>query len=343
MIAAMISVDGVLARWLSDALKDPGPFSLLALSGGNSNETLELRSPAARRILRRPPAEAIDPSAHAMGREHRILAALAPSEVPSPQPLALCDDPAVPGAPFLVMEAVDGAAVTVALPDDYPPGADGAQAIGAAVVDALATLHGAPWSALGLEGFGRPEGFLDRQVDRWSLQLDRYRVRDLPWHAEIGRWLEDNRPPEGEPGILHGDFHFDNCLMTRDAPIRVAAIIDWEMATIGDPLLDLGLFLGFWGPDRLVPRAMPRIQAVSACAGAPSRAELAARYAQRSGRSVEHLAWYMTLAFWKLATITEGAYAQFVAGTLTSHYARQLERDVPLLLHEAAGFAGLRR
>src|SRR5712691_7251509 len=142
-------------------------------------------------------------------------------------------------------------------------------------------------------------------------------------------WLEASRPPPQEPGILHGDFHLDNCLFRREPPIAIAGIVDWEISTIGDPLLDLGLLLALWGPDRLDPPAFPHIQAISRLPGSPSREELAARYAERSGRPVEHLAYYMALALWKLAAIVE------------SDYARDLEHDVPRLLDEAAVFAGL--
>ncbi|MCW3013259.1 MAG: aminoglycoside phosphotransferase [Solirubrobacterales bacterium] len=331
-----------LASWLTHALGDPGPFVLDRLSGGNSNETLMLRSPTARRVLRRPPHDAIDATAHDMGREHRLLTALARTDVPAPAPLALCDDLDVVPAPALVMEAVRGVALTTDMPASYAGGPDTTRGMGDAIIDAMALLHRADWRAAGLGDFGRPDGFLDRQVGRWGRQLERYRVRDLQWHAELGAWLADHRPPAGTPGILHGDFHIDNCLLSTTEPIAVAAIIDWEMATIGDPLLDLGLFLAFWGDDRPEAPAMPKVQAVSRGGGAPSRAALAERYAERSGRSVEHLDWYMALAFWKLATIVEGAYAQYVSGALRTPYARDLEHDVPRLLAEAAGFAGLR-
>jgi aminoglycoside phosphotransferase (APT) family kinase protein len=210
------------------------------------------------------------------------------------------------------------------------------------VVDALATLHRLDWRAAGLEGFGRPESFVARQVPRWTKQLDQYRSRGLPWFDEVGEWLAQNPPPTGEAGILHGDFVLHNCLLTDAPSIRVAAIIDWELATIGDPLLDLGLFLGFWGTDRPAEPALSRVQAVSRVDGAPPRAQLAERYAEASDRSVEHLPWYMALAFWKLAAIAEGAYAQHREGTLQTPYAAGLVDDVPRLLEEAAIFAGIR-
>lgn len=331
--------DDVLKSWLAGALGDPGPFEIALLAGGNSNETLSVRSPRGRWVLRRPPAASIAPGAHSMEREHRILLALNDQPVPTPRAIALCTDGAVPGAPFLVMEHIDGVALTDTLPDAYPRPA--AREIGEAVVDALAALHGVPWREAGLEGFGKPEGFLDRQVPRWRKQLDRYRVRELPWLDELTEWLESERPRSFEPGILHGDFHFDNCLLSPQPPIRVVAIVDWEMATIGDPLLDLGLFLGFWGTDRPKRPAMPRVQAVSRVEGSPSREELAARYAERSGRSVERLDWYAAFAMWKLAMIVEGAYAQYLDGRLDTPYAAALEHDVPGVLNESAHLAGL--
>ncbi|MDA0160329.1 phosphotransferase family protein [Solirubrobacter ginsenosidimutans] len=322
-----MEVDPELAAWLRDALGEPGPFTLERLSGGNSNETLVLRGAGPERILRRPPAASIAPSAHAMDREFRVLRALAGTGVPAPAPLAC-------GRGMLVMERVPGFAPTTARP--Y-----GVCEAGEAVVDALAALHGVDWRAVGLEDFGRPEGFLERQVARWRGQYERVQVRSLPRFDAIADWLEANRPDAGAPAILHGDFHADNCLLSAVEPVRVTAIIDWEMATIGDPLLDLGLLLAFWGSDRPEAPAMPRVQAFSRSDGAPSRGELAARYAERSGRSVDALDWYMALAFWKLAAIVEGAYAQYLDGRLTSSYAQALGDDVPRLLDEAAAFAGL--
>jgi aminoglycoside phosphotransferase (APT) family kinase protein len=331
-----------LAGWLAAALDDPGPFTLTRLSGGNSNETLLLQSPAARRIIRRPPAAAISASAHDMAREHRVLSALHASGAPVPEPLALCADPDVAPAPFLVMEHVAGHALTdVRLPAEYAPGAETVRAIGEATVDALAAVHRVDWQAAGLEGFGRPEGFLARQVPRWTKQYRSYQVRDLPHYDAVAAWLEAHRPPDAPPGILHSDFRVDNCLLALAAPTRVEAVIDWEMATIGDPMLDLGSFLGFWGTDRPDDPAMPRLQGFSRVAGAPSRDELAARYAQATGRSVEHLNYYMALAFWKLGSIIEGAYAHHTRGRLNSPaYAAELEHGVPILFHEAARFAG---
>jgi aminoglycoside phosphotransferase (APT) family kinase protein len=337
----MTSLSPALAGWLSDTLGDPGPFTLAPLSGGNSNETLLLHSPAATLVLRRPPPAAISASAHSMDRERRILGALAATTVPVPRPLGSCDDPTVSPTPVLVMEHVSGASLT----DRWPAGHHGdpatVTAIGEAVIDGLVTLHTLDWRGLGLDGFGRPDGFLGRQVGRWRTQYTGYTVRELPLFDTLAQWLTAHLPPDAPPAIIHGDFHLDNCLIALEPPVRLAGIVDWEMSTIGDPLLDLGLFLALWGPERPLEPALPRLQAVTRIAGAPTRATLARRYAAATGRDLTHLPFYLVLALWKLGAIIEGAYAQLLRGELDSPYARALERDVPQLLREAASFAGL--
>ena len=330
-----------LLAWLGETAGLYGPFSVRSLAGGNSNETMLLSAGSESLIMRRPPRATIDSSAHNVAREERILAALVPTAVPAPEPRFLCTEEEVPEAPFLLMEAVNG----VSLRDEVPgrwgdPGA-AVTAIGEQTVDALAELHTLDWKACGLADFGRPEGFGERQVPRWRKQLDRYRHRDLPDFEPVATWLEGNRPPDGEPGILHGDFHVNNCLFAGESSPQLAAVIDWEMSTIGDPLLDVGLFLGFWGRERIEPHGMPVVQAISRVGGAPSREQLAARYERQSGRSLECLPYYMALAFWKLAAIVEGAHAHFVAGHTDAPYAAALEHDVPALLAEARAFSRL--
>jgi aminoglycoside phosphotransferase (APT) family kinase protein len=331
-------VSATLAAWLSERLGEAGPFELTYLSGGNSNETLLLETPGRKAILRRPPKATLSPSAHSMEREFRVLTAVADTEVPAPRPLALAG-PDDEGGPFLLMECVEGFAILDDLPPDYPPGLDSLRAVGEATVEALAQLHSVDWRAAGLEGFGRPDGFIERQVGRWRGQFESYQVREIADFDWLAEWLEANRPPAGEPGILHGDFHLDNCLFTLTPPIGVRAIIDWEMATIGDPLVDLGLLLGLWGPERRQPPAIDNLQGASRVEGAPSREGLAAHYAEHSGRSVEHLDWYMCLALWKLGAVIEGAYAHYVKGNVDSEYAKSLGTDIPQLMAEARAIA----
>lgn len=330
------SFDTVALRdWLQRTQPGESLQDLRLLPGGNSNETYLLQTTAGARIVRRPPTATIDPSAHSMAREHRMLSALIQTEVPAPRPLAFCEDPGILGAPFILMEMVEGMAPTRSLPDAY---ADDLQGASDAILDALAALHRVPWQEIGLADFGRPQGFLERQVARWRSQYARHQVRELPRFGQLADWLERHRPPAAAPAILHGDFHADNCLLCLDEP-RVSAIIDWEMATIGDPLLDLGLFLAFWGPQRPTPPAMPSVQGFSRVPGAPSRMQLADRYAALAGRSVEHIHYYLALAFWKLAAIVEGAYGHYLTGAMDNEYSRQLGADVPRLLEEAWQFA----
>lgn len=329
-----------VTAWLEREASIPGPFTAQAVGGGNSNATFLLRGPSGSFILRRPPAAALSGTAHSMAREHRVLQALADSDVPAPRPVAFCDDADVTGAPFLVMEHVDGVSITNRLPADYEPGPASVGRLGEEMVDGLAALHRLDWRAAGLGDFGRPEHFLERQVPRWTRQYESHAVRDLPRFPQLGEWLESHRPAEWTPGLMHGDFHLDNCLFSARDP-RLLAIIDWELTTIGDPLLDVGLALAFWGSRPIDPPAMPQVQGVSRCTGAPERDELAARYAERSGRSIDHLGWYTALALWKLAAIVEGAYAQYLDGRLSTEYARRLGEDVPRLLEEAAVAAGL--
>jgi aminoglycoside phosphotransferase (APT) family kinase protein len=340
---APMSIDDAspqLQAWLTE-IGLRGPFHFRELAGGNSNETMLLESGDVDLVVRRPPRAKIAGTAHDVGREGKILSALQGSSVPVPRLVASCEDPAVPEAPLLLMAAVEG----VSLRDRIPAGSGSPvaaiRAIAEQATDALADLHSLDWRAVGLDGFGRPDGFLERQVPRWRKQLRGYSHRDLVDLEPVAEWLEANRPDQGEAGILHGDYHVDNCLFEVADPPRLAAVIDWEMSTIGDPLLDLGLFLAFWGRDRAERPAMPAVQAISRIDGAPTRSELAERYAARSGRSIEHLPYYMALAFWKLAVIVEGAHAHWVAGDYRSAYAAALEEDVPALLREARWFTRL--
>jgi len=327
-----------LAAWLAEHAGMGRVSGIEPLTGGNSNATYRVVAEAGAFILRRPPAHALSTSAHSMEREYRVLSALKETRVPVPAVVAMCTDSSVFGAPFLVMEEIAGVPLTDCLPPGYGPGA--VAGLGHELMDVLAGLHSVDVDEVGLTTFGRPAGFLERQVGRWRAQYRSYAVRELPAFEAVATWLDRNRPQNHRPGILHGDFHMDNCLWAVDGP-HLLAVIDWELSTVGDPLLDLGLCLALWG-DRPVPTpALSHIQAVSRASDSPTTHDLAERYSQLSGRPIDDLAYYLTLALWKLAAILEGAYAQHVAGHLDSDYARSLRRDVPLLLEEAASHAGL--
>jgi aminoglycoside phosphotransferase (APT) family kinase protein len=321
-------------RWLAEHAGVPEDAEVRTLAGGNANAAYLLSWPEGRVFLRTPPEGHIDPTAHNLVREHRVLAALGAAGVPVPRPLALCTDAEVPRAPLLVMEHVDGVSIT----DELPPGYDDTPAtlrrLGEELIDALVEIHAVDWRAADLADFGRPEGFLGRQVGRWTAQYERNRSRDLPAFDRVAAALDAKLPADGDITVMHGDYHLDNSLVAPDEP-RLLAVIDWEMATLGDPLLDVGLVLALWGDDRPEPYPFSRIQGISRGAGALSREELAARYEAASGRSVARLEIYMALALFKLAAIVEGAYTLYRRGELDSDYARGLEHDVPWLLAQA--------
>jgi aminoglycoside phosphotransferase (APT) family kinase protein len=336
--AGAAAPEPALRDWLTAHLGTAGPFELHPISGGNSNETALLRAPSGRWILRRPPAAAISATANDLGREFRVLSALAGQRVPAPRAIAFAGPGQVTDRSCLLMEYSPGHPLTDRWPDGWPPAATIGQ-VGWAAIEALAALHQVDFEAAGLGGFGRPAGYLERQVARWRGQYEQHQVRDLPLFDEIGHWLEGNRPAQGAPAILHGDFHLDNCLIAPGPPARVSAIIDWELATVGDPLVDLGLLLGFWGADRPRPIAMDRVQALTRLPGAPGRGALADYYTSLTGRSTQALTFYMVLAFFKLAAIVEGAYARYLGRDVDSPYARALGADVPRLLRDAVHLA----
>lgn len=336
-------VDQRLRSWLTEHVGDPGPWTLSRVAGGNSNETYLLCGGEQTYVLRRPPQHALSASAHSMTREHKALTALVGSTVPAPHPVELCTDAEVPMAPFLLMDYVaDAVSVTDEIPAAYRDAPGALRSLADEVVDALAAIHTLDWKSSGFAGFGRPERFLERQVPRWYGQWERIARRPLPAMQQLAEWLEKNRPARQMPGLMHGDFHLDNCLVSTNEP-QLRAVIDWEMATIGDPLLDLGLLLALWGQRPLSRPAMPAIQAVSRLPEAPSREYLLTRYEEATGAAVPHVEYYQCLAFFKLAAIVEGAYSQHIAGELDTDYAAALEHDVPALLEEACSTAGLRQ
>jgi aminoglycoside phosphotransferase (APT) family kinase protein len=311
------------------------------ITSGSSNEVFELDTEAAGVvILRRPPRVMLSPSAHDVVREHRVLTALNDSEVPHPTPLHLCTDDSVIGAPFYLMTRIDG----FHLKEPYPSfvlhdRAGVLPGLAHAFVDALAELAGVDWRSAGLEGFGRTEGYLERQVDRWYGQLATYRTREIPeidWTAE---WLRANLPARQPPGVIHGDYQFLNVLFAPDQPARVAGVLDWELSTLGDPLVDLGWTLGLWterGEDSPLSSFYGDATQEPEM---PRRRALCDRYAERTGRDVSAIGWYEVLGLFKLACITEGSYVRWVRGTSDSPLHADFEWIVPKLVATAAAIA----
>jgi aminoglycoside phosphotransferase (APT) family kinase protein len=310
------------------------------LGGGNANVTQLVESDAGRFVIRRPPDAAISESAaNGVRREFRMLRALS-GHARVPRAIGFCEDATVIGQPFAVVEHVDGVSITSALPTSYPNSPQTLVQLGHELVDAIGTVHALDWRALPLEAPAGAQDYLRRQIERWLRTRAAEQTRDLPLLERVGRWLLQNRPAHSECRIVHGDFHLDNTLFRRDRP-QLAAIIDWELATIGDPLADLGLLLAFWGPRPIDPPAFPAIQEVTRGTVGPTRAELAARWSRITGIDSSRLDYYLCFAFWRLASIVEGAYVLFRKGLVDDAYARGLEHDVPRLLEEAALAVGL--
>jgi len=305
-----------LAAWMDAQGLGEGPvLDCARLSGGTQNILLRFRRDGRDYVLRRPPASPRPGADETMRREARLLAALAGTAVPHPRLVAACDDASVLGAAFYLMEPVAGFNPAAGLPEPHrEPAAQ--HRMGLALVEGIAALGALDHRGLGLEDFGRPDRFLERQVARWKSQLDGYAEfagwpgpGRLPGVERVAAWLEANRPGSFRPGILHGDYHLANVMYRADAP-ELAAIVDWELATVGDPLVDLGWLLATW-PE---PGSGENTVGVTPWLGFPTAEELVAHYAARSDRDLSHVDWYGVLACYKLGILLEGTHARACAG-----------------------------
>ena len=325
-----------LAALLDDALGDHRPVQVAPMVGGGSCEIFAVDRGGRRLVLRRAPSHASSSTAHDVLREHRILSAVAGHGVRIATPVAACADPAVFGAPFYVMERIDGVPVRGGIPEAWAADVPSQPRAVEELVDALVEVHAVDWRAVGLGDLGRPDRFLERQVDRWLSQLASYGGRELPVADRIGAWLEANRPAEQDPTLFHGDYKLDNVLFAVDAPPRLLAVVDWEMASIGDPLVDLAWALIFHPePGATMPLGVRGDHAFSLDA-MPSGDAMVARYAERSGRDVSAMGWYHVFARWKLAIVLEGSYAKFVRGESTKPIHEMFGHQVDVLLASAA-------
>ncbi|GHB63200.1 acyl-CoA dehydrogenase [Streptomyces xanthochromogenes] len=285
-----------------------GPLKARLIEGGRSNLTYVVTDGTGQWVVRRPPLGHVLATAHDMKREHRVISALHPTAVPVPEPVLLCEDESVLGSPFYVMEYVAGTPYRTA-EQLAPLGAERTRAAVLALVDTLVELHAVDPEAVGLGDFGRPGGFLDRQLRRWGKQLDASRNRDLAGidelHAALGRAL----PVSPEPTVVHGDYRLDNVLIGDDD--RIKAVLDWEMSTLGDPLTDLGLLVMY---SAKLEVADSPVSTTAGAAGHPSPAELIERYAAGSGRDTSAISWYTAFAWFKLAVILEGIHYRYTLG-----------------------------
>ncbi|MEO3773902.1 phosphotransferase family protein [Micromonospora sp. B9E7] len=312
-----------------------GPLRAHLIAGGKSNLTYLLRIGDREVVLRRPPLGHVLATAHDMAREFRVISALASTEVPVPGALLLCTDPEVIGAPFYLMERIPGEVFRTRAQTD-PLGDERRRALAMAMMDTLAALHSVEPSSVGLSDFGRPEGYLARQVRRWAGQLDRSRSRPLPGIDELRDLLAATAPEGANAGrIVHGDYRLDNLLASAD-PVTVHAVLDWEMATLGDPLADLGLLLTYWdvlgGSETAAGN--PVADGLGPRAGFPTGGELIDRYAGRGDVDVGPLHWHVALGCFKLAVICEGIHYRHTLGqTLGEGFDRIGEMVAPLVAH----------
>ena len=289
-------------------------FSLI--SGGRSNLTYLVEGGGRSWVLRRPPLGHVLPTAHDMAREYRVLAALADTDVPVARPIALCEDVAVNDAPFYVMEYRPGVILAHALPDGYADAPEARRRISQAMIDTMVRLHAIDYRAVGLEGFGHPEGYVERQVRRWAQQWERSQTAPLPDIETLATRLRAALPSSPPPTIVHGDFRLGNLALDPADPGRVVAVFDWEMATLGDPLADLGYTLIYWADpgDEIDAASIGSVSPFTQLPGFPRRAELVEAYARGSGRDVDAVDFYQVLALYKLAIIAEGIYARYLQG-----------------------------
>jgi aminoglycoside phosphotransferase (APT) family kinase protein len=333
---AAVDPDG-LAKYLANEMPQfSGDFEIARLGEGQSCLTFLVRGDRWEFVLRRPPRGDLPPSAFDVTREYRVMRALhgTRSYVPVAEPLALCTDTSVIGAPFYLMRTVDGVVVRSSVPTalDTP---DNREQMGEQLLDTLVALQSVDYAAVGLEGFGRPDGYLERQMRRMTQLWSLAKFRDQPDIEAVGAWLAENMPRQGRSSIVHGDFKLDNVIFAPNAPPKLIAVVDWEMSTLGDPLADLGWLLYFWR-DPGDEQFGLTVTTVTDLEGFPRRRDLLARYVEQTGADVSEVLWYVALAGWKIAIIMEGSYRRFLGGITDHPQFAELEHFVPALAARSA-------
>jgi aminoglycoside phosphotransferase (APT) family kinase protein len=311
-----------LEAWLRERLPSCGvegldrslPMQVEQFPGGHSNLTYHVRFGLTELVVRRPPFGPVAPTAHDMAREFRWLSAVHPLYPLAPRVYLLCDDATVVGSVFYVMERRHGIVVRHEEPPGIKDRPDVRRRVGAALVDALADLHAIDISRAGLTHLGKPQGFVERQVRGWTDRWHRSQTTDLPEMDGLATWLVQELPPNpAQPTIVHGDFKLDNLMLDAHDPARLVAVFDWEMAALGDPLVDLGILLAYWVPNA-PPEQRDALTTVTTLPGWPTPAELTERYAQRSGRNLSTLRFFEVFALFKIAVVIQQIYYRFVEG-----------------------------
>jgi aminoglycoside phosphotransferase (APT) family kinase protein len=328
-----------LRRFLDERGLGDGEIVATPIGEGHSNVTYLIVRDGLEAVLRRPPRPPLPPSAHDVLREARLLRALADTPARVPAVLAVCDDETTIGSPFYVMEYIEGEVMVASIPAylDVP---EQRRQVAWELIEALAEIHAVDWRAVGLEGFGKPTGYLERQLRRFSGLWEINRTREIPAVERVGAWLADNLPESGPATIVHGDFRLGNTIYAPHAPARLEAVLDWEMATIGDPLADVGYLCMMWTePGDPEGGLREALGSITRRAGFPTRTELIERYEQRTGRSMRDLRWYTTLAVWKSVVFMEGNYKRAVAGSTDDPYLKTFGEGVLELARRAEDVA----
>jgi aminoglycoside phosphotransferase (APT) family kinase protein len=310
-VSEWIDQAGLEAWFAAHAGEVEPPLEFGRIAGGLSNLTFRVGDQAGRRwALRRPPLGKRLGSAHDMAREHKVLSAMQATEVPVPPLVGLCEDESVTGAPFYVMEFVEGPVLRGLAEAEVFPDEGDRRAIGFRVADTLAQIHAVDPDRVGLGDLGRKEDYVARQLRRWQGQWEKSKTRELEAVDRVHERLAARIPAQGPATLVHGDYRLDNMILTPGG--EVAAVVDWELCTLGDPLADLGTLMAYW-PER-GGEGVSLGQPANLAPGFPTRDELAARYAERSGRDISELGFFLALGYWKLAIILEGVYARMVGG-----------------------------
>ncbi len=329
-----------LRRFLDEHGLGEGEIEARPIGEGHSNVTYLIERTGAEMVLRRPPRPPLPPSAHDVLREARLLRALKDTPARVPEVLAVCEDEQTIGCPFYVMERVAGEVIVSSVPPALDSPAQRHE-IGEELIEALAEIHEVDWERAGLEGFGKPTGYLERQLRRFGGLWEVNKTREIPAVERVGAWLSEHLPESGPATIVHGDYRLGNTIFAPDAsPARLEAVLDWEMATIGDPLADLGYLCMMWteGGD---PKGGMReyLGGVTRREGFPTRGELIDSYERRTGRSMKDLRWYTTLALWKSVVFMEGNYKRAISGASDDPYLKQFGDGVVELATQAEGVA----
>ena len=331
--AAQLELPPLLVRRPLEAYLDAhalgsGPLEAEPVGDGHSNVTYLIRRGDTELVLRRPPRPPLPPSAHDVLREARLLGAVEGADVRTPKVLVACDDESVIGAPFYVMERMVGDVIVTALPAAFEAEGD-RRRVSEELVDALIEIHAVDWEACGLHDYGKPTGYLDRQLRRFGGLWEHNKTRELPVLDDVTAWLAEHTPESGPATIVHGDYRLGNVMFAPGTPPRLNAIFDWELATIGDPLADVGYLVATWSQPGDPDNTISALGGLTKQPGFMTRDELIARYEAGSGRSMSDVRWYMTLALWKSAIFLEGSYKRRLAGTTEDAFFDLLKEGVP--------------